>query len=298
MRTTTFKIASFFILLNLLIVETQASELYKKSEFSISLPDGWVEIPRNVIDAYEIETAKLAPEAPKQHYDYVFQLRSVKNWFEYPFITVQINKMGKISENELENMENYPTQKEVNKHKEKLSSAMTDIQVGKMYYDKDSRIIWLRMESKVINVGYISGLSGVILTEQGFIQVNGYSLKNDFPRYEPVFKSSTLSVEPCLRAETKWYENGTLYQASVKEWQNATFENKLATAADWAMRKQEINDKIKKTRVIDDLKPIAQELVECLDMTTAAAAADKKSQNISVSLYADSCLMLMKGKFY
>ena len=294
MRTTTFKIASFFILLNLLIVETQASELYKKSEFSISLP----EIPRNVIDAYEIETAKLAPEAPKQHYDYVFQLRSVKNWFEYPFITVQINKMGKISENELENMENYPTQKEVNKHKEKLSSAMTDIQVGKMYYDKDSRIIWLRMESKVINVGYISGLSGVILTEQGFIQVNGYSLKNDFPRYEPVFKSSTLSVEPCLRAETKWYENGTLYQASVKEWQNATFENKLATAADWAMRKQEINDKIKKTRVIDDLKPIAQELVECLDMTTAAAAADKKSQNISVSLYADSCLMLMKGKFY
>ena len=56
-----------------------SSELRKKG-FSISLPDGWVEIPRDVIDSSEKEIARIAPNANAQHYDYGFQLDSSKNW--------------------------------------------------------------------------------------------------------------------------------------------------------------------------------------------------------------------------
>ena len=36
-----------------------------------------------------------------------------------------------------------------------------------------------------------------------------------------------------LKQEKKWWQGGTLHDATVKEWQQATTENKLATCADW-----------------------------------------------------------------
>ena len=37
------------------------SGLQQKNGFSILFPDGWVEVPRDIIDAYQKEMAKLAP---------------------------------------------------------------------------------------------------------------------------------------------------------------------------------------------------------------------------------------------
>ena len=31
----------------------------------------------------------------------------------------------------------------------------------------------------------------------------------------------------------EWYEGGTLHKATVQEWQQATYENRLATSGDW-----------------------------------------------------------------
>ena len=78
-----------------------------------------------------------------------------------------------------------------------------------MHYDKGAKIIWLRMESNIVNVGPMSSLSGMILTEKGVIPVIGFSLKNDFSTYEPVFRSSTISVVPSqeLTYKPKWSDN-------------------------------------------------------------------------------------------
>ena len=181
----------------------------QKNGFSISLPDGWVEIPRDVIDASIKKIAKLAPNALAQHYDYGFQLASSKNWFEYPYILIQIINTGRIPEGELEKLERYFTQESLDKHKEGWSSIMSDIQPGKMVYDKQTKMIWMRIESNVANIGPISGISGMVPTEKGFIQVIGSSLTKNYPTYEAIFQSVALSVspEPGLAYKPKWSDS-------------------------------------------------------------------------------------------
>jgi len=196
MRITKYLYMIALILIVNFLVAVQAKELYQKNVFSISLPDGWVEMPADVIDAYEKEMAKLVPNDPAPHYDYGFQLGSTENWFDYPYILVQIDNIGRISKNQIEQLDGYSVQEDLNKYKNNLSPVMSDIQAGKMYYDSAAKIIWLHIESIVTEAGPISGLSGMIPTEKGFIQVNGLSLSSDYSTYEPIFRASTMSVAP------------------------------------------------------------------------------------------------------
>ena len=185
-----------------------ASQL-KKDGFSISLPDGWVEIPRDAMDANEKELSRVAPNFPVQHLDHGFQLGSSKNWFEYPYISVKIQRTGRLPENELEKLEEYSAQKVYDKHKTDLSSMLSGVQSGKMIYDRQHRIIWTRLDVDIANIGPVSGISGMVLTEIGFIQVTGVSLRGDYPTYEAVFQSVALSVspDPKLTYKSKWSDS-------------------------------------------------------------------------------------------
>lgn len=184
------------------------SEL-KKNGFSISLPAGWVEMPTDVIDAFEKEIARLTPNAPAQHYNHAFQLGSSENWFEYPYILVQIKNTGRIPESQLEKLKGYNIQESLEKHKKGLSSILSDVQAGEMVYDKQTKMIWMRIEANVVNTGPISGISGMVLTEKGFIQVMGYCLRGNYPTYENIFQSVALSVstEPGLAYKPKWSDS-------------------------------------------------------------------------------------------
>ena len=74
----------------------------------------------------------------------------------------------------------------------------------------------------------------------------------------------------------KWYEGGTLHQADALTWQDSSYRNKLATCADfiavsWSDKK--LNPKIQNSiKTMDDMRPYAAELVNCLD-----AALEKQS---------------------
>ena len=78
-----------------------------------------------------------------------------------------------------------------------------------MFYDKASKIIWLRIESNVVDSGPIAGISGMIPTEKGFIQVSGYSSRDDFSSFDPVFRNATISLTPAneLIYKPKWTES-------------------------------------------------------------------------------------------
>ena len=208
-----------------------ADQLYKKDVFSISLPDGWVEMPRHIIDAYEKGMARLAPNAPRQHYDYGFQLGNERKWFKYPYILVQIQNTGRIPKSQLEKLEGYSVQKGLEKHKNDSSPVMEDIQTGKMYYDKTKKIIWLRIESNVVGVGTISGLSGLIPTEKGIIQVSGYSTKSDNSTYEPVFVASAMSITPRSGLIYKPRRSDSLPPAVSGNAWGAISEKNIVTAA-------------------------------------------------------------------
>lgn len=83
---------------------------------------------------------------------------------------------------------------------------MSDIQTGKMVYDKQTKMFWMRIEANIQNMGPISGISGMIPTENGLIQVIGYSHREDYPTYEAIFQSVALSVSPesWLAYKPKW----------------------------------------------------------------------------------------------
>lgn len=152
---------------------------YQKDCFRISLPPEWIEIPRDVIDSYEEAVAMSAPDFPLQHYDYAFQLESSKNWFEFPYILIQVKNSGRIPENQLQKFEQISLQKDLKKYERQSNLIMSDIQAGKMVYDKQNKIIWMRIEGNIANVGSMAGLSCMVPTEKGFIQISGYSFKSD-----------------------------------------------------------------------------------------------------------------------
>ncbi len=93
-----------------------------------------------------------------------------------------------------------------------------------------------------------------------------------------------------VSADNSWYEGGALHRATVSQWNEASYANKLATAADWAMVRPKIKDKVEQSRDMKTLKPFAIELVKCVD----EAAAGKGYDHMKVSELAAGCMILMK----
>lgn len=77
------------------------------------------------------------------------------------------------------------------------------------------------------------------------------------------------SAASTSNSQLPWYEGGTLLEQGALEWQNATYENKLATCADmvssaWMAKalKPELQGELDS---MDDLRVLADELVDFID---------------------------------
>ncbi|MFH1754156.1 MAG: hypothetical protein ABIA59_00490 [Candidatus Latescibacterota bacterium] len=85
-------------------------------------------------------------------------------------------------------------------------------------------------------------------------------------------------------AKLKWYEGGTLHKRPALEWQKASYNNKLATCADFvahAWINKMLNKKVsKQIHVVDDLKPFAVELVAFIDAATAPEKDPQKNREL------------------
>jgi hypothetical protein len=183
----------------------QSGTLNQKAGFSLTLPDGWVEIPKETLVQYEDTLAELAPNAQKQHFDYGFQMDGSKGWFTYPYVLIQVGNNGRIPADRFEKLPPISAEK-MNDLKDKLSTVMSHIEIGKLVYDSENRMMWMRIELNVRDVGPVAGLSAIIPTEKGTIQVNAYCLKEDYPTYEPVFRSlaKSMILDADLAYKTKW----------------------------------------------------------------------------------------------
>ncbi|MEW5773893.1 MAG: hypothetical protein AB1916_10265 [Thermodesulfobacteriota bacterium] len=176
--------------------DAHAQQRIEKKEFSITLPDGWVEIPRNNIDHYLAYLRELAPAARPPHFEYVFQMSPEQTYFTFPYITIILNTQGKMSRSDLRDITAIPINSYVEKQKEAYSPVYNHLEVGKLYLDETANIIWTRSEADISGHGEVSGISAIIPTEAGAIQVTGFALKHDFATYEPVFCEAFLSINP------------------------------------------------------------------------------------------------------
>ena len=143
----------------------------------MTIPDGWVEIPRNFLNKAEAEMYKVAP-SQNAHYDYGFQSSDFRNGITYPYILIRIRTTGKISESELERINSYDPLLN-DKQASQMSSLVSNLHFGRPIYDKENKIIWDRVDSYVNGVGKVYCLSGLFPSELGVSA--GYRRYYDVP---------------------------------------------------------------------------------------------------------------------
>ena len=90
-------------------------------------------------------------------------------------------------------------------------------------------------------------------------------------------------------ADSEWYSGGTLHRATVGEWRNASYRDKLATAADWALAHDGVKNEVTRSGSIQTLKPFAIDLVSCVDGATGPSGND----GLRVTQLAASCMVLL-----
>jgi len=159
---------------------------YTKHKFTIFLPLEWREIPGEILTLGSKTAQEKYDISTFSKYDYGFQLNSNIEWFDYPYILIQLEK-GRVSENE---------------YTKKLKKGLDDfkylnilvLKTNELIYDPNSKILWILYEAKRDNKN-IKGITGIILTEISTIQVHCYSLAHEYDNYLPLFEQIIKSIE-------------------------------------------------------------------------------------------------------
>lgn len=169
---------------------------FSKPAVTLTLPDGWVEVPADALQTLYTEMKRQTPlvEAPK--YDYAFQSNAGPPWLTYPYVLVKVRSTGRPTEQELEELP---------------AVAAKEGVPGPMRYDATANIVWMTSQTAVANVGDVGGLSAFIPTERGFVDVHGYALAADFPRWKPVLQqiASSAMIAPELKYQAHGAGSGS-----------------------------------------------------------------------------------------
>ena len=181
---------------------------FQKDGFSLTFPPGWIAIPSEVITQAQLEMAKAAPNAPKPQYDYGFQFGSKEQWFTYPYILIQIKRTGRVPESQLEKLDKYDSTETSQKLQKLAGKIMTEVEIGKMRYDPATRVIWVNTGSNVAELGRVSGISAIMPTEFGIVQLMGYAKEREFMGFLSNFHEIVRSAS---------FADGVKYQPQMSD---------------------------------------------------------------------------------
>lgn len=177
-----------------------------KPEVTVEIPDGWVEVPASVLQDFYDELKRQMPLEKVPKYDYAFQANAGPPWLAYPYVLVRVAPTGRPTERELEELPKVDLNEEMRKQGGDWSKILKGSSMGQMRFDKAANIVWLSSKNDVANVGTVSGISGMIPTEQGFIEMHGYALEADFAQHLPTFEKiiSGAKAAPHLAYQPRW----------------------------------------------------------------------------------------------
>ena len=88
---------------------------------------------------------------------------------------------------------------------------------------------------------------------------------------------------------TPWYRGGTLHNATPAEWQIATPENKMATAADWITRIYRPT-----WRTEEELLTLSSELVACIDEVATSDSSAWTDNSLTTGVVAPCIIQMMQ----
>ncbi len=168
-----------------------------QDQFSIDLPDNWTEVPKNVLDEFSDTIAKLAPQNPKQIYDYGYQLSGSERWLQYPYILVQVKNVGRVASGELKQYKKLKKgfEEGLAQVTDSFSDIMSNASFGETVYDESNHILWTTISMNVEGIGKVLGLLAVKLTEKGIIQFNAYATEATFDEYAQIYRNAFINLD-------------------------------------------------------------------------------------------------------
>ncbi|OGN08411.1 MAG: hypothetical protein A2750_02560 [Candidatus Yanofskybacteria bacterium RIFCSPHIGHO2_01_FULL_45_42] len=181
-----FSVAVGFGFGNSAFAQSQYSD--SVDHYSFTLPSGWEEIPKSVIDQYIDEVVRQT-QGQRIEYAAGFQLAE-KDYFQYPYILVQEHDVNTPSYSEIERaFSDSDYQSLVQQKTAEYSELLTSATLEKPFVDKERGIIFMNIQLDVANVGKVNGLIAMFLGKQGITQLNFYAVSSEYSRWLPIFNS-------------------------------------------------------------------------------------------------------------
>jgi hypothetical protein len=159
--------------------------------YSVSIPDGWEEVPRDVLD----EVAGLVEQETgitQQRYEAGFQ-KAADQWFAYPYVIIQHHRVGNATFEDLAKAFNaMPVSKVLDRLKEQ--DVVSNMQLSGATIDTDRGLILLPVSMEVAEIGPVRGLSAFKRGREGLVQLSFYARADEFSRYRATIATLLSSL--------------------------------------------------------------------------------------------------------
>lgn len=143
------------------------------------IPDGWIEYPKDAMDELNTRVSQLSGGKVK----YEIGFHKIEEW-GYPHFYLQILKNGRWTEKDLESIVNKEKYNKIVKKTESnlnsLSWEFKNFKVNQSIYDVKRNILLVSLGSTREDSGYVLGVSALILSNYGSVNIAFFSLENNF----------------------------------------------------------------------------------------------------------------------
>lgn len=245
----------FIMVFSILKSYSQEVKKYPEDHFDITLPADWKEIPKSEIEKLRKNAQKTAKTEKEINYTAGFQKRLSKKWFSLPYMLINVESSGRVSDSELKDIikELDKVFKELlSSDKNNLKDIIKSLKTNEAYFDKkNSRII-----TSVDVKGFGSSISGLYLlnfTSYGAINLYFYANSSDWERQYPEF----LEIADAIRIDSEF----SYIKTKTVEKKDSIYDK---TANNKSDNLNEINPKAKLSMINEVIYPFVNFLVFCI----------------------------------
>ena len=176
---------ALLVVVTSLAVTVQASgesRTYRDTDlrYSLALPEGWEQIPNDVVEATVTQTAQLA-NMPVQKYAAGFQ-RTSGTWFSYPYVLIHHQSVNSATFSQLSRL-----MRDLGSGEKDLvpgdQDVISEAGIGAPVTDPGRGIVMVPFNMNVADVGPVRGLMVLKPGKLGIAQLNFYAPEEKFEAY-------------------------------------------------------------------------------------------------------------------
>ena len=160
----------------------------------MTLPDGGVEMSKTGMAQFKANVRKRPAGKRAAQFRYGFHPGAAGNPGTVPYIVARVTAGGRISEDALRKLQTVDLNKALEQQKHKLPAFISRAMLGRPLYDPALHTIWVTAQMSMRDGQQVEGLTAIIATKTGFVQVSAWATQDSFASYLPVFHKVMASV--------------------------------------------------------------------------------------------------------